>query len=1024
VIIARLALSQNPGTGSLALRPTQFPSLVRAAGQLLGRCSLGLVSDSPKYIKSEESWPLGPAILSFSLVSMSGRPGLTEKRLSAHRFQPLPDYSNDTMMASPHDVTIDIPLTNVPSRTPTGARRGSAHTATSPAAYHPPLDDVHTNTSEKAGLVAGTGPGRRKRTVDDSTGRSLEDPEDGTLTRMGKIYQAILNFSIVTRYIIYVTPIALLIAIPIIVGATVAEDARIGGVTLPWFFAWIEVVWLSLWICKIIAHFLPYLFQFLCGIVSPGTRKYALILRALELPIATVFWTIVSLVTFLPVMTYNPEKKRTGDTSTKPWEKSVKNILFALFVCSLILLAEKFLVQLISISYHRKQFDLKIKESKRNIELIGQLYDASRNMFPMYCKEFREEDLIISDSLLTAATAKGPIHSRSSSSMPLRLIRNVGHNVGRFGDRVTAAFGGVAHEITGKEVFNPTSVRGIVTQALERRKAAEALARRIWMSFVIEGRDALYPDDIAEVLGAGKEMIAEECFHMLDRDGNGDISLDEMVMVVGEIGRNRKALNNSMYDVDQAIHVLDNLLLTVAGIIAVLVFISFVTSGFGTVIAAGATSLLSLSFVFATTAQEVLGSCIFLFVKHPFDIGDRVEISDKDYIVERISLLYTVFKSVTDQRVTQVPNVVLNTLWVDNFTRSNAMHETLKIPVSFDTTFADIQLLRDEMERFVRDKENYRDFQPDVDLDVVGVGDMDKLELTVSIRHKSNWANESIRAMRRSKFMCALVSAVRKIPIRAPGAAAEDAAGDSENKDDKDDTNDKPHKPDADNAEQNNITRTASGRQRAAAAGTTADAAAQEQARSTGFSASQSSGTLQRRGGSSSTDSGYLERSASRTANEVDNYQTPAASPNQNRQLSVNYGNLGREPSTGRRRAGASTTDQQVAQPSPTAGGVPIIAEPVPPLPRQQPPAAPASQGIPSEYPSYPSMSNYEGSLYGSHSQETAYDPEQPLELPSVTEHSESDPYRRFPGSPGVQQRYPDDHSRNWNQSRPPYGGQ
>ncbi|GIJ88628.1 hypothetical protein Asppvi_007553 [Aspergillus pseudoviridinutans] len=918
-------------------------------------------------------------------------------------------------MANSHDVTIDIPLTNVPSRSPTGARRGSAHTATS-AAYHPPIEDVQTNTSEKAGLVAGTGPGRRKRTVDDSTGRSLEEPEDGTLTRMGRIYQAILNFSIVTRYLIYVTPIALLIAIPIIVGATAAQDARIGGVTLPWFFAWIEVVWLSLWICKIIAHFLPYLFQFLCGIVSPGTRKYALILRALELPIATVFWTIVSLVTFLPVMTLNPEKKRTGDTSAKDWEKSVKNILFALFVCSLILLAEKFLVQLISISYHRKQFDSKIKESKRHIDLIGQLYDASRNMFPMYCKEFREEDMTISDSLLGAATAKGVVHSRSSSSIPLKLIRNVGHNVGRFGDRVTAAFGGVAHEITGKEVFNPTSVRGIVTQALERRKAAEALARRIWMSFVIEGRDALYPDDIAEVLGVGKEMVAEECFHMLDRDGNGDISLDEMVMVVGEIGRNRKALNNSMYDVDQAIHVLDNLLLTVAGVISVLVFISFVTSGFGTVIAAGATSLLSLSFVFATTAQEVLGSCIFLFVKHPFDIGDRVEISEKDYIVERISLLYTVFKSVTDQRITQVPNVVLNTLWVDNYTRSNAMHEILKIPVSFDTTFADIQLLREEMDKFVRDKENYRDFQPDVDVDVVGVGDMDKLELTVSIRHKSNWANESIRAMRRSKFMCALVTAVRKIPIRAPGAAAEDAAGDSETKDDK---------PDADNADQNNITRTASGQRRAAAAGMTMDAAAQEQARSTGFSASQSAGTLQRRGGSSSTDSGYPERANSRTPNEGDNYQTPAASPNQNRQLSVNYGNLAREPSTGRRKAGTSTSEQPPL-PSPTAGGVPIIAEPVPPPPRQQPPpAGSTSQGLPSEYPSYPSMSNYGGSFYGSHSQETAYDPEQPLELPSAVEHSDSDSFGRFPGSsPGVQQRYPDDHSRNWNQSRPPYGGQ
>lgn len=46
-----------------------------------------------------------------------------------------------------------------------------------------------------------------------------------------------------------------------------------------------------------------------------------------------------------------------------------------------------------------------------------------------------------------------------------------------------------------------------------------------------------------------------------------------------------------------------------------LCLVAFLNSGFGTTLAAGATALLSLSFVFATTAQEVLGSCIFLFVK-------------------------------------------------------------------------------------------------------------------------------------------------------------------------------------------------------------------------------------------------------------------------------------------------------------------------------------------------------------------------------------------------------------------------
>ena len=97
------------------------------------------------------------------------------------------------------------------------------------------------------------------------------------------------------------------------------------------------------------------------------------------------------------------------------------------------------------------------------------------------------------------------------------------------------------------------------------------------------------------------------------------------------------------------------------------------------------------------------------------------------------------------------------------------MTERLPIKCHFDTTLEDIQLLKQQIQNFVRDKDNSRDFLPDVDVEVTGVNDMDKMELTVEIKHKSNWANETIRAARRSKFMCALVLALRKVPIYAPG---------------------------------------------------------------------------------------------------------------------------------------------------------------------------------------------------------------------------------------------------------------
>jgi hypothetical protein len=128
-------------------------------------------------------------------------------------------------------------------------------------------------------------------------------------------------------------------------------------------------------------------------------------------------------------------------------------------------------------------------------------------------------------------------------------------------------------------------------------------------------------------------------------------------------------------------------------------------------------------------------------------------------------------------KMVQTPNIVLNNLWVENVTRSKAMKEQLDMFISFDTTLEDIEVLRSEMESFVRHPDNARDFQPDIILEATGIGNMDKLQLKVEIRHKSNWHNETVRAARRSKFMCALVLALRRVPIYAPGGGGEPLGG-------------------------------------------------------------------------------------------------------------------------------------------------------------------------------------------------------------------------------------------------------
>lgn len=126
------------------------------------------------------------------------------------------------------------------------------------------------------------------------------------------------------------------------------------------------------------------------------------------------------------------------------------------------------------------------------------------------------------------------------------------------------------------------------------------------------------------------------------------------------------------------------------------------------------------------------------------DIGDRVDIVGPDglnrLIVETISLLYTGFKRIDDMQVIQVPNNVLNGLWINNISRSKTYLEKVDMSIDFGTSLEDIELLRSELESFVRAPENKRDFHPDIMIRVFSVGDMSKLQLKVEFRHKSNWA--------------------------------------------------------------------------------------------------------------------------------------------------------------------------------------------------------------------------------------------------------------------------------------------
>lgn len=582
-------------------------------------------------------------------------------------------------------------------------------------------------------------------------------------------YVNILSKTLVTRSFVYWLPLALILFIPLACGAWANPDATVGHASLMWLFIWIEIVWGSLWVTRIVAHYLPLVIYALVGIVAPGFRKYVALVVALEMPLALCMWSFVSFITFYPIMTDN--HKALKDADPQEWQRVLNNVLVALFIGTLVYFCERLFVQMLSISFHKTRFSARIKENKRATKMLGSLLEGAYNVFPPFCEEFELEDAQLENGLLNATAGKlGKIGNNVK-------VQTVAARVNRVVGSAANVIGNAARDASGNNTNGNLNGRGaspaskLVANALGSSRGAEVLANRIWKSLVLEDSEALTIEDLFDVMGRDDPTEVLDMFDVLDADHNGDLTLDEMVQSVKEVSRERKRIYRSLKDMDVAISKLHSLLLFIVMIIIIIIFIGMLAPSVGAVLATLGSSLLALSFIFSATCQEILASCVFLFVKHPLDIGDMVQIQVPQGIqtmkVTEISLLYTVLQDIGTGVLRQASNAVLNTLWIDNYSRSGAMSYAFNLVLGVpETTEGDIQRLREGIDAFIA--ENPRDFYPGPYIQVTDFPDLDRIKLTINVTMKSNFADAILLGVRRTKFIACLSRLIRETPLHIP----------------------------------------------------------------------------------------------------------------------------------------------------------------------------------------------------------------------------------------------------------------
>lgn len=582
---------------------------------------------------------------------------------------------------------------------------------------------------------------------------AIYKPPENPSTKVAKFFKQVHQSSFVIRYFTYIVPVFVLLLIPILIGALLpaGQNASVGGVELLWFGVWLEIIWLTLWAGRIVARSIPWPLGLISSLFTNNSKKWRDLGKALELPATIFFWWLGILVSFLPTMVNHHVN---GSTQVQDWERVLNKVIISIFVGSTLNFIEKIIIQLIAISFHLRTYADRIEMNKFQIGSLTKLYIFSRAKIAMEDVEFEEK----------SGAASG---TRTPAKMAAQAQEALTKAFAKVGD----VAGTVAGDFTGKKVAKSGHPSQVVLSLLNSTPGSQVLARRLYRTFVRDETENVSSEDLKAAFDNTEE--AEAAFSMFDKDMNGDISMEELEAVCVEIGRERKSITASLKDLDSVVGKLDEILFFVVCIITILVLLSLISTSAAGVLTSAGSAVLALSWLFSATAQEFLQSCVFVFVKHPFDVGDRVSIygntgsslKGDDYFVKEISLLYTEFKKM-EGHVVQAPNSYLNTLFILNMRRSGGLAEAVPIVIRFGTTLSQIEALRNSLLEFVRSEK--REYQGNILTELREVCEAYSLTLNVVFFYKSNWQNELLRLQRRNKFICALMVAMQDLGIEGP----------------------------------------------------------------------------------------------------------------------------------------------------------------------------------------------------------------------------------------------------------------
>uniref|UniRef100_A0A803LTQ3 Mechanosensitive ion channel MscS domain-containing protein n=1 Tax=Chenopodium quinoa TaxID=63459 RepID=A0A803LTQ3_CHEQI len=225
----------------------------------------------------------------------------------------------------------------------------------------------------------------------------------------------------------------------------------------------------------------------------------------------------------------------------------------------------------------------------------------------------------------------------------------------------------------------------------------------------------------------------------------------------------RKALAHSLNDTKTAVQQLHKMASAIVTVVIFVVFLLLMGLATPKVVAFVITQMVVLGVIFHNTCKTIFDCIIFVFVMHPFDIGDRCKVDGVQMIVEEMNILTTVFLRYDMEKI-YYPNSALLSKPISNFYRSPEMWDTIPFTIDASTPIESINALKKATQSYIDSKPNH--WNSKHSFIVKDIEDLNTMKMALCVQHTINHQNIGERNLRLTDLILELKKNFENLGIK------------------------------------------------------------------------------------------------------------------------------------------------------------------------------------------------------------------------------------------------------------------